>query len=235
MPDHPSLRRLLRNFTQDAHAELDRMMTGCDDSASNAGEGIASADGYWRFLKLMDWSRREYDLAIQSGEQVLGLAPLNRILISALERDLACFEAVSTSMSGDAQRAANGPRPILPQAADNTPSLQQALGVTYVFEGSAMGGGAILAAMDKAGFQPQSAHYLQRIGQGRGARWRAFIDMLDEAEVEAQPVLHAAQACFARLADYARVLSTPQVQPIFAGQNAGLAAAQQTMIEGVAQ
>jgi heme oxygenase len=196
------------------------MMTGCDDSASNAGEGIASADGYWRFLKLMDWSRREYDLAIQSGEQVLGLAPLNRILISALERDLACFEAVSTSMSGDAQRAANGPRPILPQAADNTPSLQQALGVTYVF---------------KAGFQPQSAHYLQRIGQGRGARWRAFIDMLDEAEVEAQPVLHAAQACFARLADYARVLSTPQVQPIFAGQNAGLAAAQQTMIEGVAQ
>lgn len=62
----------------------------------------------------------------------------------------------------------------------------QALGLMYVLEGSAFGGRAIRRHVEDAGGDMRGLGFLDPYGSQLGARWRAFLDVLDaEPDVDA--------------------------------------------------
>ncbi|WP_052247730.1 biliverdin-producing heme oxygenase [Brevundimonas nasdae] len=111
-----------------------------------------------------------------------GLEPLSHPLTAALNSELdAGFEprsraeGIAQDLKLLGQRVPPPARPVAPATAG------EALGWVYVAEGSMLGGRIIRRRLAAEGRDLDGLGFLDPYGEETGARWRAFIDLLDRA------------------------------------------------------
>ena len=111
-----------------------------------------------------------------------GLEPLSHPLTAALNSELdAGFEprsranGIAQDLTILGQRIPSPARPAAPASAG------EALGWVYVAEGSMLGGRIIRRRLAAEGRDLDGLGFLDPYGEETGARWRAFMDLLDRA------------------------------------------------------
>ena len=111
-----------------------------------------------------------------------GLEPLSHPLTAALNSELdAGFEprsranGIAQDLMMLGQRVPPPARPVAPATAG------EALGWVYVAEGSMLGGRIIRRRLAAEGRDLDGLGFLDPYGEETGARWRAFMDLLDRA------------------------------------------------------
>ena len=111
-----------------------------------------------------------------------GLEPLSHPLTAALNSELdAGFEprsranGIAQDLMMLGQRVPPPARPVAPATAG------EALGWVYVAEGSMLGGRIIRRRLAVEGRDLDGLGFLDPYGEETGARWRAFMDLLDRA------------------------------------------------------
>lgn len=111
-----------------------------------------------------------------------GLEPLSHPLTAALNSELdAGFEprsraeGIAQDLKLLGQRVPPPARPVAPATAG------EALGWVYVAEGSMLGGRIIRRRLAAEGRDLDGLGFLDPYGEETGARWRAFMDLLDRA------------------------------------------------------
>jgi heme oxygenase len=67
----------------------------------------------------------------------------------------------------------------------------EALGAFYVLEGSTLGGKTILKALKREGVSTDDLHFLDPYGKDAGARWRAFLRVLERETGRDQSTINA--------------------------------------------
>lgn len=78
-------------------------------------------------------------------------------------------------------------------AAVTAASRAEALGLLYVVEGATLGGKVIRKSLAALGEVPAGLEFLDPYGEATGARWRAFLQVLDEvAEPEVEGAVDGA-------------------------------------------
>lgn len=111
-----------------------------------------------------------------------GLEPLSHPLTAALNSELdtgfeprSRAEGIAQDLTLLGQRVPPPARPVAPATAG------EALGWVYVAEGSMLGGRIIRRRLAAEGRDLDGLGFLDPYGEETGARWRAFIDLLDRA------------------------------------------------------
>jgi heme oxygenase len=111
-----------------------------------------------------------------------GLEPLSHPLVAALNAELGAGFEPRSRANGIAQDlkilGQRIPSPARPAAPD---SAGEALGWVYVAEGSMLGGRIIRRRLAAEGRDLDGLGFLDPYGEETGARWRAFMDLLDRA------------------------------------------------------
>ncbi|NSX33149.1 biliverdin-producing heme oxygenase [Brevundimonas vesicularis] len=111
-----------------------------------------------------------------------GLEPLSHPLAAALNAELGTSFEPRSRANGIAQDLTILGQRISPPARPAAPgSAGEALGWVYVAEGSMLGGRIIRRRLAAEGRDLDGLGFLDPYGEETGARWRAFMDLLDRA------------------------------------------------------
>ena len=152
----------LREATGAAHARLEAALD-IETRLADAGERRRLVA---RFLALHEGA--EARLAPWLAD-LAELEPETRMRAPLIRADLAL-------LGGTAQTRA--------PAAPEIGSPGRALGWLYVLEGSTLGGRAIHRALERRGVDTRGLGFLNPYGEAGGARWRAFVAVLDRRRRE---------------------------------------------------
>jgi heme oxygenase len=111
-----------------------------------------------------------------------GLEPLSHPLVAGLNHELSAgFDPRSRADGIARDLAALGVRTPAPTCSNAPATAGEALGWVYVAEGSMLGGRIIRRRLTAAGCDLNGLGFLDPYGEDTGARWRAFIGLLDRA------------------------------------------------------
>ena len=151
----------LREATASAHETLE-VQARIEPRLSDPATRAATVAGFYRFHA--------------------GLEPLSHPLTAALNAELeADFEprsrahGIAQDLTILGQRVPPPARPAAPASAG------EALGWVYVAEGSMLGGRIIRKRLTAEGRGLEGLNFLDPYGEETGARWRAFMALLDQA------------------------------------------------------
>ena len=192
-----SLRERLRWETADLHRRTEQAV---DQYAS-----LQDRQGYGRFLRAMGLSHAAHATLLDSVARRLGLAPLGADLLAAIERDLS---ALQTHRPASSPESRSGPGQTdetdrsYPTAAPplTVDRWSEALGVAYVFEGSALGATVLCGEMQDRFGKAIPLAYFSLLRAQRGRRWPRLIEALSEPDLEPSAVLAGARRAFASIA-----------------------------------
>lgn len=179
--------------------ELKARTAAAHRRAEQAMGGVGAVSGaparYAQFLCCMAALHARWRGVQDAGAALAGIDPMGGRIAAALEDDLRRLGADDARAPADPRRRAPEQRPA--EGAD-----AEAWGVSYVFEGSAMGAMVLLKAARRAGDRPTA--YLSLLAESARTRWPLFVAGLCAAQAPEQAVIDAALRAFESVETTAR-------------------------------
>jgi heme oxygenase (biliverdin-IX-beta and delta-forming) len=180
-PAHPGLRSLLKEATADAHRDLDARLSGL---------GLASLDGYRRFLEANA-------AALWPVEDALEAAGVADIFTDWPQR------ARRAAMAEDLAKVGGEVHPVPPMPGLNRNGV---FGTMYVLEGSRLGAKYLLRGVGNAA-DPVVASATAYLSHGAGQHfWQTYLAALEQEPAtssDAAEIVAAANTAFAMFAEAA--------------------------------